>query len=76
MNKFEMFQQCGVLVGLKFKAAPDSNTPNMEFEIIEEGLKDPDGFPAVKLQYADGETEIAAVDILSNGAKNQGLIII
>jgi len=76
MNKFEIFKQCGALVGLRFKAAPDSDNPEMEFKIIEKDLHDSDGFKAVKLRYKTGETEIAAVEILRDGVQNRGLIIL
>jgi len=64
-----------IKTGLKFRAAPDSQTPKMEFWIIETGLRDC-GFPAVRLRYADGEEEICAVEILLDGIDNRGLIVL
>ena len=76
MKKWEIMKQCGALVGLKFKAAPDSETPDMEFKITRKGLKDDNGFPAVEITYADGEKEIAAIDCIDDGVKNRGLIVL
>ncbi|MGB5217350.1 MAG: hypothetical protein WBN66_03530 [Smithella sp.] len=53
-KKYQIMKQCGALVGMKFQAAPDSDTPEMKFEITAKGLKDADGFDAVELTYADG----------------------
>ena len=41
--------------GMKFKAAADSETPDMEFEVIETGLT-VDGFNGCKISFSDGET--------------------
>jgi len=61
---------------MRFQAAPDSATPEMQFRIIETGLKDPAGFAAVRLQYSDGGEEVAAVLCLEDGIRNCGLKII
>lgn len=74
MKNSEFVRQCiGLKVGMKFQAAPDSENPNQTFEIIETGLVDGDGFPAVKLLFADGETAISAkeciYDAIDSGCK-------
>ena len=76
MNKFEKFRQCNAMVGLKFKAAPDSATPEMIFEIVEQGLKDADGFNAVRLRYSDGSEEVAAIAVLQEGVQNHGVEVL
>lgn len=64
MNKIEFARQCGTLKGMKFKAAPDSGTPDMEFEITAIGLRDADDFDAVELTFSDGEKVVAAIECL------------
>jgi len=67
MNKIEFARQCGILKGMRFQAAPDSDTPEMEFEITGTNLKDDQDFDAVELTYSDGKKEIAAIECLKSG---------
>ena len=53
--------------GMKLQAAGDSATPSVTLEIIETGLKDADGFDAVKIRFDDGTEEITAVANLEYG---------
>ena len=77
MKKGKFMSSCGLfIVGCRFRAADDSESPMMEFEIIERGLKDINGFPAVRLRFADGVEEVAAIDILADGIDQRGLILL
>ena len=73
MNKIEFARQCGTLKGMRFQAAPDSETPKMIFEITSLNLRDKDGFEAVELTYSGGSKEVAAIaclkDALERGCK-------
>jgi len=75
-KKYRIFRECGALVGLKFQAAPDSDNPDMVFEITSKGVKDADGFNAVEITFADGSKEIAAVSCLDDGIYNHGVTLI
>ena len=53
--------------GMKLVAAQNSATPEVSMEIIETGIKDSDGFDAVKLRFNDGSEEVAATANLDYG---------
>ena len=61
--------------GMKFKAAADSETPDMEFEVIETGLT-VDGFNGCKSIFSDGETEKGANAVLQQAVEINGLTVI
>lgn len=84
MRKQEILAACGYdtfRLGSKFQAAPDSETPDVRFEIVELGLwvdaktgeqVESGGVHALRLRYADGSEEVAAVATLKD-ALNCGI---
>jgi len=53
--------------GMRLFAAAASATPEVTMEIIETGIKDADGFEAVKIRFNDGTEEITATVNLDYG---------
>jgi len=79
ITKTEKLEKCGfqiIKLGRKLQAAEDAENPETTFEIIELGLKDSDGFEAIKIKFSDGEEEITAIDNLLYGINHRGLRII
>ena len=61
--------------GMKFKAAPDSETPDTIITVVNVGMKDDNGLSAVELEFPDGSREIAAVAVLQQALEMDGLTI-
>ena len=58
-----------------FKAAKDSETPDMKIEVVEVGLTVED-LPGCKIQYSDGSDDLVANAVLQQAVEMYGLEVI